>query len=40
MSKDTPKLPKDVYEKELHRLQVELVQMVDWVKRNGGLVGP
>jgi polyphosphate kinase 2 len=33
--KDTPKLPRDVYEEELHRLQVELVEMVEWVKREG-----
>jgi polyphosphate kinase 2 len=38
MSYDTPKLPKEVYEKELHRLQVELVQMVDWVQREGARV--
>jgi polyphosphate kinase 2 len=27
------KLPRDLYEKELYRLQVQLVQMVDWVQR-------
>ena len=26
------KLPKKLYEKELHRLQVELVAMAEWVK--------
>jgi polyphosphate kinase len=31
----TPKLPKKIYEKELNRLQVELVEMADWVKREG-----
>ena len=30
----TPKLPKKLYEKELHRLQVETVEMVDWVQRD------
>jgi polyphosphate kinase len=30
---DTPKLPREVYESELLRLQAELVQMAEWVKR-------
>jgi polyphosphate kinase 2 len=34
----TPKLPKKLYEKELHRLQVETVEMVDWVQREGARV--
>jgi polyphosphate kinase len=38
MSYETPKLKKKKYEKELHRLQVDLVQMVDWVKREGARV--
>jgi polyphosphate kinase 2 len=32
---ETEKLPKKVYEKELEKLQIELVQMVEWVKREG-----
>jgi polyphosphate kinase 2 len=32
---ETPKLPRKVYEKELLRLQTELVVMADWVKREG-----
>ena len=36
----TPKLPSELYEKELHRLQVQLVEMTEWVKREGArLVG-
>lgn len=35
---DTPKLPRKLYEKELLRLQEELVQMADWVKRSGARV--
>ncbi len=31
----TPKLPRKLYEKELHRLQIELVEMAAWVKREG-----
>jgi polyphosphate kinase 2 len=31
----TPKLPKKIYKKELNKLQVELVEMADWVKREG-----
>jgi polyphosphate kinase 2 len=34
----TPKLPRKLYEKELHRLQVELVEMAEWVKREGARV--
>jgi len=35
---DTPKLPRKLYEKELQRLQVELVEMAQWVKREGARV--
>ena len=35
---ETPKLPRKLYEKELHRLQVELVDMAEWVKREGARV--
>ncbi len=38
MAYDTPKLPKKIYEKELHRLQVELVRMVDWAQREGARI--
>ena len=31
----TPKLPKKLYEKELLKLQVELVEMAEWVRREG-----
>jgi polyphosphate kinase len=34
----TEKLPRKLYEKELHRLQVELVTMAEWVKREGARV--
>lgn len=34
----TPKLPRKLYEKELHRLQVQLVQMAEWVKREGARI--
>ena len=34
----TPKLPEELYEKELHRLQVQLVEMTGWVKREGARV--
>jgi polyphosphate kinase len=34
----TEKLPKKLYEKELHRLQVELVRMAEWVKREDARV--
>ena len=34
----TSKLPRKTYEKELLRLQVELVAMTDWVKRTGARV--
>src|SRR5512139_3348992 len=37
MSKEG-KLPRDLYEAELYDLQVQLVQMVDWVKRTGARV--
>jgi len=32
---ETKKLPLELYEQELARLQVELVRMVDWVQREG-----
>ena len=35
MAYETPKLKRKVYEKEMERLQVELVRMVDWIKREG-----
>ena len=35
MSKHTKKLPRDLYEQELHELQVRLVQMAEWVKASG-----
>ncbi len=38
MSYDTDKLPKKVYKKELEKLQIELVRMVDWVQREGARV--
>jgi len=31
----TPKLPRKLYERELQRLQVELVRMSEWVRRSG-----
>ncbi|MGH2923584.1 MAG: polyphosphate kinase 2 [Solirubrobacterales bacterium] len=34
----TPKLPRKLYERELLRLQIELVRMADWVKRSGARV--
>src|SRR5918992_4198750 len=34
----TPKLPRKLYERELLRLQVELVRMAEWVKRSGARV--
>jgi polyphosphate kinase len=34
----TAKLPRKLYEKELLRLQVELVEMSEWVKREGARV--
>ena len=34
----TEKLPKKLYEEELLRLQTELVQMAEWVKREGARV--
>jgi polyphosphate kinase 2 len=34
----TTKLPRKLYEKELLRLQTELVQMTDWIKREGARV--
>ena len=34
----TPKLPRKLYERELHRLQIELVRMAEWVKRSGARV--
>ncbi len=38
VSHETQKLPRKVYEKELLRLQTELVAMTDWVKREGARV--
>ena len=38
MSYVTPKLPREVYEQEMQGLQVGLVQMVDWVKREGARI--
>ncbi len=38
MAYETPKLPKKLYEKELDKLQIELVRMVDWVKEEGARV--
>jgi polyphosphate kinase 2 len=38
MAYETDKLPKKVYEKELEKLQIELVNMVDWVQREGARV--
>ena len=38
MPKDPAKLPRKVYEKELLRLQTELVQMVEWINRTGARV--
>ena len=35
MDDPTPKLPRKLYEKELRRLQIELVEMAEWVKREG-----
>jgi polyphosphate kinase 2 len=35
---NTPKLPIRLYEKELHKLQVQLVEMAGWVKREGARV--
>ena len=37
-AKTTPKLPEDLYEKELERLQVQLVEMTEWVRREGARV--
>jgi polyphosphate kinase 2 (PPK2 family) len=34
----TPKLPRKLYEKELGRLQIELVEMAEWVKREGARI--
>jgi polyphosphate kinase len=38
VTQTTAKLPSKVYEKELLRLQVELVGMTDWIKREGARV--
>jgi polyphosphate kinase len=38
VTQTTAKLPSKVYEKELLRLQVELVAMTDWIKREGARV--
>jgi polyphosphate kinase 2 len=35
VNEDTPKLKKKVYEKELARLQLELVKLEDWVRAKG-----
>ncbi|EGD53710.1 polyphosphate kinase 2 [Gordonia neofelifaecis] len=37
-SDHTPKLPKDVYESELFRLQTELVSLQEWVRATGARV--
>src|SRR6056297_2759226 len=34
-SANTKKIPKKVYEKELNRLQIELVKLQEWIKRKG-----
>jgi len=34
----TPKLPSDLYERELYDLQVELVRMAEWVRHEGSRV--
>ena len=34
----TPKLPRKLYEKEMLRLQAELVRMAEWVKREGARI--
>jgi polyphosphate kinase 2 len=38
VSYETKKLPRKVYEEELHRLQVELVRMLDWVEKEGARI--
>ena len=38
MAYETDKLKRKVYEKEMERLQVELVRMVDWIQREGARV--
>jgi polyphosphate kinase 2 len=38
MTYETEKLPRKTYEKELHRLQVELVRMLDWAQRKGARI--
>ena len=38
MAYETDKLPKKLYKKELEKLQIELVRMVDWVQREGARV--
>ena len=35
MAYDTDKLKRKVYEKEMERLQIELVRLVDWIQREG-----
>jgi len=35
MAYETEKLKREVYEKEMERLQVELVRLVDWIQREG-----
>ena len=37
-SKSTPKVPTDVYEAELFRLQTEFVKLQEWVKATGARV--
>ena len=34
-TKKPPKLPKDIYEAELLRMQAELVQLQEWVRTTG-----
>ena len=38
MDQDQKKLPRKVYERELLRLQEELVVMAEWVRRTGARV--
>ena len=35
MARDTAKLPRDLYESKLYELQVQLVEMAEWVRREG-----
>src|SRR5215471_3992712 len=38
MSSDTGRLPRKIYDKELLRLQLELVKLQDWVRAEGARV--